>query len=135
MSKLTIDIANIYKAVDWATNEGALALIDEIVQITPRDPKRLPIDRNAKVTWNLKRSIQHERLWFGHYKVGVAGAWVKWSLPISIGKWATPARYWFYQEFGTKYIKPRSFIRKSFIEKQEKIKNIIVATFFKLFKS
>lgn len=136
MAVCTLDTDGIYKALDMALEEWSRKLADEIVKITPRDPKRPPLDPSRKVTGNLKRSINYERVDGTRYKVGVQGAWIttKW-LPISKGKGATPALYGYYLEFWTVRMKPRSFIRKALLEQRGKITKYIQQVFNRLLKS
>lgn len=129
MAYFTLEVDPIKKAVDLALAEWARVLQDEIVKITPRDPKRPPLDTSRKVTWNLKRSVQHERVNWTLYKVWVVWAWVKWNSIVSVGKWATPAEYWLYLEFWTIRMKPRSFIRKALLEQEVNIQNVISKVF------
>lgn len=135
MAVCTLDKAGIYKALDMALEEWSRMLVDEIVKITPRDPARPPLDPSRKVTGNLKRSINYERVDGTRYKVGVQGAGinVRW-LPISIGKGASPAEYWYYLEYGTVRMKPRSFIRQALFEQREKVIAYIQRVFNRLLK-
>ena len=50
--------------------ELAIFATAEVQQITPRDLKRPPKNRNARVTGSLKRSIGYERVTKYKYKVG-----------------------------------------------------------------
>lgn len=129
MAYFTLEVEPIKRAVDLALQEWARALQDEIIKITPRDPKRLPKDPSRKVTWNLKRSVQYQKLSWTYYKVWVVGAGIKWWQIISVWKWATPAQYWVYLEFWTIRMKPRSFIRKAFAEQKEKIERLMQRVF------
>lgn len=129
MALFTLEIDNITKAVNLALEEGARVLQGEIVQITPRDPNRLPIDPSKRVTGLLKRSVQYEKVSDTFYKVGVVGAGVKDGQVVSVGKGATPAEYGVYLEFGTIRMKPRSFIRKAFVEQSENIQRVIQKVF------
>jgi HK97 gp10 family phage protein len=124
-----LEIDPIHKAVELALEEWARAFVDEIVKITPRDPQRLPKNPNAKVTWNLKRSIQYEKISDSHFRVGVVGAWIKNGQIVKSWKWAVPAEYGLYLEFWTIRMKPRSFIRKALIDKGKEIQNIMNKVF------
>lgn len=129
MATFTLDLDNINKAVDLALWEWARVLQSEIIPITPRDPKRPPKDPSKKVTWNLKRSIQIEKIAFDHYKVGVVWAWVQWNQIIKQWKGSVPAEYWMFLEFGTIRMKPRSFIRKALVEQKANIEKVINKVF------
>lgn len=129
MATFTLDLPNVTTAIDNALWEWARVLQSEIIKITPRDPARLPKDPSRKVTGNLKRSIQYEKVSWTHYKVWVVWAWVRWDRVISSWKWATPSEYWIYLEFWTIRMKPRSFIRKALIEQKQNIEKIINKVF------
>lgn len=128
--KFTLNEDWLRGAVSMSLEEWARFAVDKIVDVTPRDPKRLPINPKAKVTGALRRSIDFEKVSDTTYKVGVVGAGVKGNwIPISVWKGATPAEYGYYQEFGTIRMKPRSFIRKTYFEKSDDIINHTQKTF------
>jgi len=83
--------------LEEALFDSVLFLQDKITDITPRDPNRLPENPNAKVTWNLKRSVTVNKQWPLKYAIWVA---------------QNEAEYWFYLEFWTKKMWARSFLRK-----------------------
>lgn len=106
-------------ALDNALEELSMEAVWNIQDITPRDLKRPPKDLNAKVTWSLKRSIWYERVWKMKYKVW-SKMWAKNSL-----SWEDVTTYWFDLEFWTKYMKPRSFIRKWVYDNLEKMQRFL----------
>jgi len=93
-------------ALDNALEELSQEAVSYVQDITPRDLKRPPKNLNAKVTGSLKRSIWYERSWKFKYKVW-SKMWAKNTL-----SWEETNNYWFYLEFWTKFMKPRSFLRK-----------------------
>lgn len=109
MSEMKLDTAKIDKAVWMALLDTVQLLQWKIIEITPRDPKRLPKYIKAKVTWNLKRSINYQQ---------------KWEFEYIIGTTQNEAEYWKFLEFGTSRMQPRSFLRKWLIDnKDEALKN------------
>lgn len=149
MSKFTLDLPNITQAIDWALEEWARALVDEIVQLTPRDRERPPKNINRKdwktpnrkwgvvsrwwnfytaVTGALKKSIDKQKKSDTHYVVWVIGKWA------SLWRWANPSEYWKYLEYGTVRMKPRSFIRLAFLKNREKIERLMQNVFRSLLK-
>jgi hypothetical protein len=56
-----IDQKTLEKACELAIEEAVLNLQEKIIEITPRDPKRLPKNPNRAVTGNLKRSIKNKK--------------------------------------------------------------------------
>jgi len=84
-------------AVEYALTEVVLTAEEKIIEITPRDPNRPPENINAKVTGSLKRSITHEQI--ERFKFAI---WTQQG----------QAEYGKYLEFGTIFMKPRSFLRK-----------------------
>lgn len=133
MAVCTLNKGGIYKALDMALEEWSRMLVDEIVKITPRDPTRPPLDPSRKVTGNLKRSVNYERIDRTHYKVWVQGAGVNGiGIPTSIGKGASPAEYGYYLEYWTVRMKPRSFVRKALFDQREKVITYIQKIFNRL---
>ena len=101
---MKIDQARIDRAMEMALLDSVQLLQEKILEITPRDPKRLPKDINAKVTWNLKRSIAYQQVWQFEFKIGTNQG---------------EAEYWKFLEFGTPKMAPRSFLRKGIIDNKE----------------
>lgn len=87
------------KAVEWAMVEVAEVLRNEILTVTPRDPKRPPKDLGQRVTGNLKRSI------ISSIENGIAYAWVS-----SVGEAVAYAEY---LEYGTSRMIARSYIQST----------------------
>lgn len=57
MSTMKFDQAMLENAMEMALVDSVQLLEEEIIKITPRDPKRPPKDPSRKVTGSLKRSI------------------------------------------------------------------------------
>lgn len=115
MAKMTIDTAKIERAMEMALVDSVQLLQERVLEITPRDPKRLPKNVNAKVTWNLKRSIAYQQVWQFEFKIGTNQG---------------EAEYWKFLEFGTPHMAPRSFLRKGIIDNKDEV----LANFKKRFK-
>lgn len=99
MSKIEIDEAKIFNAIDMAFLSSVEALEEKIIDITPRDPKRPPKDPTQKVTGNLQQSIWNEKIWDWVYLVGVES-------------WVDAERYAGTQEFWYENIPARSYLWK-----------------------
>ena len=100
--------------------------MSDIQDITPRDRKRPPKDTSVKITGSLKRSIGWEKVNQYKYKVG-SKQWAK-----NEKSWEQTNTYWEYLEYGTKYMKPRSFIRKWVYDNISKSQKIFSKTLKKL---
>ena len=107
------------EAMEKALLDTVLLLVDKIVEITPRDPKRPPKDPSKPVTWNLKRSITYKRVWPLNYAI-----WSRQNI----------ADYWAALEFWTIHMKPRSFLRKWLYDNQKKAVNNFKKQFYRLYK-
>jgi len=128
------------KACEFALKATADTIKNEIILITPRDKKRLPINtinrkdgkkpirikahfKPINIGWNwfewvsgqLKKSIETEKINKNYYKIWVT----KW--PAS--------EYWKFLEFWTVNMKPRSFLRKWLYDNSEKAKKIFQKAF------
>lgn len=106
MSEFKMDTAFIKKAMWSALVDSVQLLQGKIIEITPRDPKRLPKNIKAKVTWNLKRSIIYDQVWEFEYIIGTT---------------QDEAEYWKFLEFGTVHMQPRSFLRKWLIDNKDEV--------------
>lgn len=115
MAKMDLNTAKIEKAMEMALLDSVMLLQEKILEITPRDPARLPKDPNAKVTWNLKRSIDYQQIWQFEFKIGTKQG---------------EAEYWKFLEFGTPRMQPRSFLRKWILDNKE----LVLKNFEKRFK-
>lgn len=119
------------KALDDSLQLTALKMVGDIQKITPRDKDRLPNNINRKdgqaprrqggvvniggnfypqVTGSLKRSIAFQRVHSLSYKVGSAQA----GKNSKTGEQTNA--YGMALEFGTKHMKPRSFLRKGILD-------------------
>lgn len=115
MAEMKMDTAKIDRAMSMALLDSVQLLQQKIIEITPRDPKRLPKNIKAKVTWDLKRSIDFQQIWEFEFVIGTK----QWE-----------AEYWKFLEFGTAYMQPRSFLRKWIIDN----KDLVLRNFAKRFK-
>lgn len=106
MATMKLDTAKVERAMEMALLDSVMLLQEKILEITPRDPKRLPKNINAKVTWNLKRSIAYEQVWQFEFKVGTNQG---------------EAEYWKFLEFGTAHMEPRSFLRKWILDNKDEV--------------
>ena len=50
MATMKLDTAKIERAMEMALLDSVMLLQEKILEITPRDPKRLPKDISAKIT-------------------------------------------------------------------------------------
>lgn len=89
-----------------------------IVQMTPRDPLRLPQNPSARVTWNLRRSVQYEEKGKLDFIIWVVRG------PTEEYAWA--------QEFGTNHIPARSYLRRGIIQNSREILRTIESVFSQL---
>jgi len=106
--------------LDSALEELALEAVDKVVSITPRDLKRPPKDSKARVTWSLKRSIGYEKVWKWKYKVGSKmGA-------TNTASGEETNTYWMHLEFWTKFMRPRSFLRKWIFDNIKPLQNFLI---------
>lgn len=105
MAKVKFNQAKVNFATSWALVDTVQFLTKKVRDITPRDAKRPPKNLKAKVTWNLKNSIDYQKTSDFSYKIGTI---------------QNDAEYWRFLEFGTVYMKPRSFVRKWIIDNKEK---------------
>jgi len=140
MSKFTLNTKEITKAIKWAMLDSVQLLEERILEITPRDPKRLPQNINRKdwkkpkrrwwvasvggnyypqVTGNLKRSIAYQEIGAFVFKIGIK----QWE-----------GEYWEMLEFWTKFMAPRSFLRKWIIDNRADILKNFAKVFNKLTK-
>lgn len=101
---MNLDIEKIENALSMALLDSVQLLQNKIIDITPRDPERLPKNVNVPVTGNLKRSIAIEQVWKFEYKI--------WTLQGQ-------AEYAKFLEFWTARMQPRSFLRKWIIDNKE----------------
>ncbi len=115
MSNFTFDQATIDKALGMALLDSVQLLEEEILKITPRDPRRPPKDPSRRITGNLKRSIGYQQVGEFEYIIGTKQA---------------EAEYWKYLEFWTPRMAPRSFLRKGIIDS----KDLVLKNFAKIFK-
>lgn len=104
MSKFQFDDAKINTAMEMALLDSVQLLQEEILKITPRDPKRPPKDPSRKVTGDLKRSIDFQQ---------------KSQFEFVIGTKQGEAEYGKYLEFGTPRMAPRSFLRQGIIDSKD----------------
>lgn len=113
MVQTIIDMDKIEEVLEFWLLSWIQVLESKIKDITPRDQNRLPNNPNIKVTGNLRRSISYEKIDNLYYKI-----WVRsWYFDTE--------KYWFYQEYWTSKMPPRSFIRKWIIENQKLIQSVI----------
>jgi hypothetical protein len=102
----TFNEEQIKDAIEFALDDTVLMWRDFVRDITPRDPMRPPKNPNAKVTGNLKRSISSEKLWRFEHVIGTIQG---------------EGEYGWFQEFWTRYMAPRSFVRLWLIEWEDKL--------------
>lgn len=140
MATFTLQPEELNRALEFALIGTTQYLQSKITPITPRDQERLPntIDRKdgkrpnrstyfgtvsigghwyAGVSGKLKQSITHESVNSLEQRIGV-----------SVGSANSYAKY---LEFGTRRMRPRSFLRKGIIDNQAGA----METFKKLFQS
>jgi hypothetical protein len=99
-----LDEEKIKDALEFGMDDVVLMLEGKVKDITPRDPERLPMNPDAPVTGNLKRSITTNKE--SKYK-------------HIIGTLQNAANYGYWLEFGSRYMAPRSFLRLALIENEE----------------
>ncbi len=140
MSEFKLDQAPLDRALELALLGATQFVQSKIVPITPRDAERLPQNINRKdglaptrstyfkpvsiggnwysgISGKLKQSIAHEAVSPLEQKIGV-----------TVG---TANAYAKYLEFGTRTMRPRSFLRKGIIDNQKGAMDV----FRKLFNS
>ena len=105
---MTINQEVLNNAVEISLVDSVLVLQKAIIDITPRDTKRMPKDPSRKGTGNLKRSIGHDAVSRFEYKIGTMQG---------------EAEYWKYLEYGTPNMQARSFLRKGIIDNMQKVLN------------
>lgn len=121
------------EAIEFGLLEVVLFLQDKIIEITPRDKDRLPQTINRKdgkapyrssyykpvmiggnwyewVSWNLKKSIWHERLNNFFFLI-----WVRKGPATEYARSL---------EFGTVHMAPRSFVRKWIFDNLHEAKKV-----------
>jgi len=98
MSRVEFNQNKLDFAIKWALKETCNVAVDKIVEITPRDPQRMPKDPTQEVTWNLKRSIWYEKVNDFKYKV--------WTTMSDVESYAGVMEFW------TENIPARPFLRK-----------------------
>lgn len=103
---MTLNTGKINNALWGALLDSVMMLTNDVIAITPRDPKRLPLDPSVRVTGDLKRSIDYQQVGELEYKIGTK----QWE-----------AEYWKFLEFGTPKMAPRSFLRKWLIDNKDKV--------------
>lgn len=106
MSTMKFDQAKMDRAVEMALLDSVQLLQEEILKITPRDPRRPPKDPSRKITGDLKRSIDYQQV--GQFE-------------FVIGTKQGEAEYWKYLEFGTPRMAPRSFLRQGIIDSKDMV--------------
>lgn len=106
MSTMKFDHAMLEQAMEMALVDSVQLLQEEILKITPRDPKRPPKDPSRKVTGDLKRSIDYQQVGQFEFKIGTKQG---------------EAEYGKYLEFGTPRMAPRSFLRQGIIDSKEMV--------------
>lgn len=112
---MKFDQARVERAMEMALLDSVQLLQEEILKITPRDPKRPPKDPSRKITGSLKRSIDYQQVSQFEFVIGTKQG---------------EAEYWKYLEFGTPRMEPRSFLRQGIIESKE----MVLKNFEKRFK-
>jgi HK97 gp10 family phage protein len=138
-TKNQAEIDKVNNGLEVALQIAVLEMVKDIQKITPRDKKRLPNNINRKdgqkpnrrggvvniggnyypqVTGSLKRSIGHQRLDKRNYLVGSAQG----GKNSKTGEQTNA--YGLFLEFGTKHMKPRSFVRKGILDNMSKINKI-----------
>lgn len=115
MSTMKFDQARVDRAIEMALVDSVQLLQEEILKITPRDPRRPPKDPSRKITGDLKRSIDYQQVGQFEFKIGTKQG---------------EAEYGKYLEFGTPRMAPRSFLRQGIIES----KDLVLKNFAKRFK-
>lgn len=103
---MKFDQSKVDRAMEVALVDSVQLLTNEIIKITPRDPKRPPKDPSRKVTGDLKRSIDYQQTG-------------KFEFIIGTKQWE--AEYWKYLEFGTPRMAPRSFLRQWIADSKDKV--------------
>jgi len=106
MSEMKMDTAKVDRAMAMALLDSIQLLQEKIIEITPRDPKRLPKNIKVKVTWDLKKSIDYQEIS---------------KFEFIIGTKQGEAEYWEFLEFGTAHMQPRSFLRKWLIDNKDEV--------------
>lgn len=127
MSKVTVttrstfDEGILYEMLGNALEDTAQYVATEVRRITPRDPQRMPKNPNAKVTGNLKRAIVDSNWSY---------PWVEKRSNLHYIVWVSnDIEYAKYLEFWTKRMAPRSFLRKTMIDKEKQIIDVLNSTF------
>lgn len=115
MATVKFDQARVEMAMEMALVDSVQLLQEKILEITPRDPNRMPKDPSRHVTGNLKRSIDYQQV--GKFE-------------FIIGTKMGEAEYGKYLEFWTPNMKPRSFLRKGILDN----KDLVAQNFAKRFR-
>lgn len=131
MSTVKMDMGRIEFATQKALYKTTLRLVDETQKITPRDPKRPPNDPEQHVTGNLKRSIWLEKVNDYEYKVGTQQG----DFTNDDGETTEPESYAPDLEFWTEYMKPRSFIRQTLVDKTKEVTELFSESFNEFIKN
>jgi HK97 gp10 family phage protein len=107
-------------AIKWALIETCNVWVEKIVEITPRDPNRMPNDPTQKVTWNLKRSIWYEKVTGFHFKI--------WTMMDDVESYTWAMEFW------TENIPARPFLRKWINDNKKELERVFVETTKKLLR-
>jgi len=121
-----IGVQKVENAIWEALFSAVLNIVSDIKEITPRDLKRPPKNPNVSVTWSLERSIGWQKINKFQYKV-----WSKQGAKND-KTWEATNTYWEHLEYWTKYMKPRSFIRKWIYDNIDKTQKFFTKTLKKL---
>lgn len=122
------------KALDGALFDAVVDLTAQIKNhLVPRSENQpTPKNPEAPVTGNLKDATTREKSWEMRYRIGIDA-----SRSHTVGKKkirkVKPVDYGEHLEFGTKYMQPRSFLRRGSIEFKERFFQIVKKGFFRRF--
>lgn len=125
------------KALDGALFDAIVDLTGQIKkELVPRSAKQIqPKDPTAPVTGNLRDATTWEKLWKMKYRIGVDATVPTRTFNIDWKeiKRPKPVDYWEHLEFWTRYMKPRSFLRRGSVEFRQRFFQVLKVWFQKRF--
>lgn len=125
-----MDFSEFKRAVDGALYDAVIDMAGQIKDhLVPRSENQpTPKDPSVPTTGNLRDAISREKSWEMRYRIGVDATrgTRKYKINWREIKRPKPVSYGEHLEFGTRYMEPRSFLRRGVIEFKER--------FFQVFK-
>ncbi len=125
------------KALDGALFDAVIDLTGNIKKhLVPRSENQpAPKDPTAPVTGNLRDATTWEKSWKMKYRIGVDATVPTKTFNIDWKeiKRPKPVSYGEHLEFGTRYMKPRSFLRRGSLEFRQRFFQVLKVWFQKRF--